>query len=221
MSVRSMARVWEHSQHGGTDLLMLLAIADFSDDQGTAFPAVDTLAEKCRMKSRNARYILRTLETSGELTIHQNQGPKGSNLYRINLDSLGVQHSAGVQCIAGVQPIAATPATHCTKPLQPIAAEPSLTVKEPLGRKSARSATMKTCPDDFQVTDAMTAWANSKGFPGDRIEPETERFLDYHRSKGNKFADWQAAWRNWISKSVEYRGIQGNDAQKSVFEGAV
>jgi len=37
MSVRTMARVWEQSQHAGTNLLMLLAIADFADDDGQAY----------------------------------------------------------------------------------------------------------------------------------------------------------------------------------------
>jgi len=31
-----MARVWELSRNRGNDLLMLLAIADFSDDDGKA-----------------------------------------------------------------------------------------------------------------------------------------------------------------------------------------
>ena len=36
MSVRTMAKVWESSRHAGSDLLMLLAIADFADDDGNA-----------------------------------------------------------------------------------------------------------------------------------------------------------------------------------------
>lgn len=37
MSVRKMAEVWEHSHHAGTHLLMLLAVADFADDDGRAY----------------------------------------------------------------------------------------------------------------------------------------------------------------------------------------
>jgi hypothetical protein len=36
MSVKTMARVWEFSVNQGNDLLMLLAIADFADDEGNA-----------------------------------------------------------------------------------------------------------------------------------------------------------------------------------------
>ena len=131
MSIRTMSKVWDCSQHAGSDLLMLLAIADFSDDDGNAYPAVATLAEKCRMKERNCRYILRTLEASGELSIKPNAGPKGSNLYRVNLGRLGLQHSAGGQSIAGLQHSAVTPATDCRQPLQHIAAKPSVNHQEP------------------------------------------------------------------------------------------
>lgn len=49
MSIRTMARVWDQSQHSGSELLMLLALADFADDDGNSYPAVPTLAAKCRM----------------------------------------------------------------------------------------------------------------------------------------------------------------------------
>jgi len=58
MSVRSIGRVWDHSAASGSFLLMLLAIADFADDDGNAYPSVPTLARKCRMKPRNANYIV-------------------------------------------------------------------------------------------------------------------------------------------------------------------
>ena len=87
MSVRTMARVWEYSSHKGNDLLMLLAIADFADDEGKAYPSVNTLAKKCRMQARGANKVLATLRASGELDIRQNEGPKGTNLYRVVLDA--------------------------------------------------------------------------------------------------------------------------------------
>lgn len=34
MSVKASAQVWERSGHSGSNLLMLLAIADFADDDG-------------------------------------------------------------------------------------------------------------------------------------------------------------------------------------------
>jgi hypothetical protein len=87
-----MARVWDLSKHKGSDLLMMLAIADFSDDDGRAYPSVQTLATKCRISStRHVNRILVVLRDSGELHVGISQGPRGTNLYRI---VLGIKASA-------------------------------------------------------------------------------------------------------------------------------
>lgn len=39
MSIRVMSSVWANSKQSGNDLLVLLALADFADDRGVAFPA--------------------------------------------------------------------------------------------------------------------------------------------------------------------------------------
>ena len=74
MSVRCITQVLDGSRHAGTDLLMLIVLADFADDEGNSYPAVATLARKCRMSSRNANYILRDLQESGELRVLKNEG---------------------------------------------------------------------------------------------------------------------------------------------------
>lgn len=80
-----MSRVWEQSQHSGAHLLMMLAIADFADDQGFASPSVAMLAEKCRVQLRAANYTLAVLKSSGELKVQQGGGTCGTNLYRVVL----------------------------------------------------------------------------------------------------------------------------------------
>jgi len=157
MSIAVMTDVWRRSQHSGSHLLMMLALADFSDDQGNCYPAVTTLAEKCRMKPRNANLVLATLRDSGELQIRLNEGPKGTNRYRIMLAALGgvqratglqnlagLQPDAGVQGATGMQPATATPVAACSKPLQPATDEPSLNHQEPSGRR--RVAKSPICP---------------------------------------------------------------------------
>lgn len=168
-----MTQVWERSQQAGTDLLVMLALADFSDDQGSSYPAVTTLAAKCRMKPRNMNYILAALVRSGELQIRANEGPKGTNRYRIVIDKLGmqslagdgVQGVAGVQSSAGVQPNARPPATQCALPLQHTADEPSLNRQE----TSSSSSSKKTPP--CPVRDLIKLFIDAgTGLP----EPKTE-----------------------------------------------
>lgn len=83
MSIRVMSHVWKQSRAKGGDLLVLLAIADFSDDSGTAFPSVSTLSQKARLDSRNVQRSIRRLITAGELTLSERQGPHGTNLYQV------------------------------------------------------------------------------------------------------------------------------------------
>lgn len=139
MSVRTMAKVWEYSQHGGTELLALLALADFADDDGNSFPSVGTLARKCRLQPRRMNYILASLEESGEVEIRKNKGRLGTNLYKIRLLSQGVHSNAGVQSSAGVQSDAGRGCTPVREPLHSSAPKPSLTIKEPSKRQKLHS----------------------------------------------------------------------------------
>lgn len=45
------------------------------------------------------------------------------------------------------------------------------------------------------------------------VQAELRRFIDHHTAVGSMMADWQAAWRTWISKAVEFgRGKPQNAA---------
>ena len=71
MSVRVLEQVWKTSQQHGSPLLVLLALADFADDDGTAYPSVGTLAKKVRLKERAVHQILADLVLSKELRIQK------------------------------------------------------------------------------------------------------------------------------------------------------
>lgn len=85
MSIRVMTRVWDHSTATGGTLLILLAIADFADDRGLAYPGMDRLAEKARLNPRNAQRAVRRLERTSELEVKVGAGPRGCNLFRVLL----------------------------------------------------------------------------------------------------------------------------------------
>lgn len=84
-----MTAVWEHSQHKGSELLLLLALADFAHDDGSSiYPSNAKLCEKVRMVERSVRYILRKLERSGELVV-EGKHHAGTTRYRIDMALLG------------------------------------------------------------------------------------------------------------------------------------
>lgn len=90
MSIAVQTRVWQESQHKGSALLLLLAIADCCNDEGkNAFPSVRTLAKKTRQTERNVQLLITKLQESGELSVEVGKAQHGTNCYTIHLDKLG------------------------------------------------------------------------------------------------------------------------------------
>lgn len=85
MSVYVTSWVWDNATDvGGTDLLVLLAIADHTDENGAnAWPSVATLARKTRLNERTVQRITRKLANGGHLLVDSTTGGRRSNRYRI------------------------------------------------------------------------------------------------------------------------------------------
>ena len=222
MSVRTMARVWELSQQSGSHLLMLLAVADFSDDAGFCYPGIDTLAVKCRTTYRNAIRLLDALVASGELEIRKGFGPpvKGGrlNLYRVRLEALeaqkGVSPTSPLSGVEESKEVTPTPLLsviqeskevtsrvergdiQSTQVVTPVSPKPSGNhQKEPsvLSDTSRRSR----IPSDWQPDDKLMAWAQQKR-PDLNLAEVVERFRDHWIAKGEARASWEASFRNWV-----------------------
>ena len=86
MSIKIMSLVWENGPQNSTDRFVLLAIADFANYEGTAWPSVTTLAEKCSMTKRTILRAIARLEEQGYLERKRRQ--RTSNLYQIICDRL-------------------------------------------------------------------------------------------------------------------------------------
>lgn len=97
MSIFVTSLVWKFSRAEGSTLLTALAIADFADDEGRAYPAVSTLAAKARISERSAQYAVRELIELGELLVEPGTGPRGTNTYCVQVQNLRGANSAGVQ----------------------------------------------------------------------------------------------------------------------------
>lgn len=69
MSIKVMSYVWDNSKAKGSELLLLLAIADHSADDGYCWPTIDTLAHKTRLNKRSVMRLVQSLEDLGELYV--------------------------------------------------------------------------------------------------------------------------------------------------------
>jgi hypothetical protein len=108
MSIHAVSWVLKHSEATGTDRLVLIALADYAnDDGGGAWPSVANISGKAKTKERATQYALRRLEEQGHIE-RSGKTPKGTNVYRVLMGGAdrapvklsGVQGGAPV----GVQP---------------------------------------------------------------------------------------------------------------------
>lgn len=90
MSIKTMTRVWEHSKQESSALLLLLALADFADDDGFCWPDEPTLAKKSRGSVRNTRRLLIKLEAEQEIVRRPGKG-RGHNTEYLVLSGLSAQ----------------------------------------------------------------------------------------------------------------------------------
>lgn len=97
MSNEALNRVWSSSLARGSDLVVMLRLADRADEKFECFPGHKSLAKDCRLQVRQVKAILQRLKKHGEISWRRRPSadPKeATNLYRI---TLGTVHSAA-QC---------------------------------------------------------------------------------------------------------------------------
>lgn len=71
---------------------------------------------------------------------------------------------------------------------------------QPNGCHKKPAARSCQIPADFQIGDAGTDYAKSKGMPAEAIPVEFERFVTHHKAKGSRFKDWGRAWQSWCQR---------------------
>lgn len=89
MSVRVLSKVWDGFPGGGYELLALLALADWSDDDDRCYPSMASIGRKTRLSEKQARRVVHSLEEAGFLRVIGGQTGGGiSRRYQIALDRL-------------------------------------------------------------------------------------------------------------------------------------
>jgi hypothetical protein len=197
MSLAATSYVLHRTFGNQTRKLLMIAIADFANDAGEAYPSIDTLASRAECSRRSVQEHLVLLEKSGELAIAANAGPRGTNLYRILFrkndapapSTQGVQElHGGVRDLrGGVQMSDAQTARGGANERRPFAPESSGTVRELSGREEERASAPEPTPPSDPVSTKLPALPSAKHdvlFPGDRhsanlaaVWPEAPRHM--------------------------------------------
>lgn len=67
--------------------------------------------------------------------------------------------------------------------------------------KVSRRKSRTELPKEFAPNESGVQAARDAGLD---LESEVRGFRNWHEAQGSTFADWQAAWRTWVGKAVEF-----------------
>lgn len=220
MSIRVMTEVWEHSTLKGTPLLIMLALADYCNDERYCWPGVETLAHKARISTRQTQRILKAMVEQGYLSIAENEGRKGTNIYTLppvnvmkslpDLDlSEVVTCASPVTCVSGGGDMRVAKVVTCVSP------EPSLNRHESSSADSLESAS----PVAKRITKprkqhVVTEWERQRWELGKLFSERTQVPIPEDRIK-------ELNMRWWTPLKAIYEMVKDFDETREVVEKAI
>ncbi|WP_439671453.1 helix-turn-helix domain-containing protein [Cupriavidus necator] len=224
-----MTLVWDGFPGSGSELLAMLALADWSDDDGRCFPSMSAIATKTRLSRSQAQRIVHGLIDGGFVEVLGNVfgGPPGATRqYRIVRSSLTGRMGATGSADATGRTHAQDGPRGCAETGRMGATqtviEPSITVRDTSAiQKKARTAKSKAAktaiPDGFGISENVRKWAQAKGHA--RLEEHLEHFIGTAKANAYQYADWDAAFMNAVRndwarlRQDARRGGTGTDAR--------
>src|SRR5579859_2401768 len=217
MSIDVMTMVWKKYPNGGSALLALLALADWSDDEGLSFPSMSAISKKTRLSRSQAQRVVHGLIEENFVAVLENSmggAPGSTPRYQINLDKLrgrmdatptgsvdatgSVGATGSADAADGPHGCGETGRTGATQYVN----EPSLTVKG--ARKGAITlrafldACKATGEKTIDDTDPIFAYAQKVGIDLEMIEDCWNVFKAAHLQTAKKQKDWRAHFRNAV-----------------------
>lgn len=202
---------------------VLLVLANRADKNHRCFPSLFSLAEDTGMSRRNVIRCIQNLENLH--LIDKQQRGINSTVYtlRVVTPSHHQAKNTGQRKVVTPghqkqgQPVTTDkcsvvtgshPGSDALSPpvVTPCHMEPPIEPKgNPKGdippTKKRREKT--DLPMAIEITDKMRAWAHEEGITSD-LQLETRKMLDHFKGNGEKKADWNATWRNWMRNSMVY-----------------
>ena len=116
-----MTMVWDRFPASGSELLAMLALADWCDDRGgSLYPSMKAVAKKIRVSEKQARRIVHGLEEKGFLSVvgNANGGAPGSTKqFRLHVEKLAELPLIEVDKNIDTAPMGVTPPADVTPPM--------------------------------------------------------------------------------------------------------
>jgi len=192
-----MTRVWDETRFRGTDLLILLCLADHANDQGACWPSYQTLAKRARCSRRQAIRCVQKLSAEGWIYIeHRRVGPleNKSNVFHLRIPEGGGDAKSLVTNGEGGGDICDIFSDeNVTRVVSPMSPKPSGnhkgTIKENL--VSSQGRTSEDSPSEFPDIEELEAFVcESTGLDFTHANACAEKWLA--GVQGKRIHDWRA-----------------------------
>lgn len=232
MSIQHVSAVIDarDTRLAGCRKLVLITLANRSDQHGKCWPSQELLADECGVSVRALAHHLKALEADGFITRstkHLGRGNGSRTAYVLNLEQLknapaeiacannapakNVECSGSWRHVTNRQEPSVTIEAKASIEREPKISAPS---KPEPSEKQNRSSRGTSLPDDWLLPDEWGEDARSIAFKAkqpiseDEISNEADKFRDYWTAKpgaaGRKL-DWRGTWRNWFRSYLERR----------------
>jgi len=213
MSIKVMSQVWQgYPGDSSPELLILLALADWCDDEGRCFPSIAAIGRKCRIGTRQAQRHVHRMIDVGMVAVTENVHggkPGSTRRYRINLDSLtGVANVTGVKNVTGV--VSDAEGCHGRRETGVVddtltIIDTSITVKKVSSRKKSE-ITLKqfldACKENSEQaipeTDPVFEYAETVGLDAEMIAVCWKEFKAAYLPTQKTYKDWRATFRKCV-----------------------
>lgn len=201
MSVAASRWAWNVSEplsHG--HLLVLLVLADRADESGVCWPSQRSIARQARVSGPTVVAALKALEAAGLITReaqHRENGSRRADRYQLAIPGVVSKPTEGglVKPQGGLEP--SEEPSHEPSPLP--SASPSAR-----GKRKRRNPTLMA--DDWMPDDRNREYAHDNGLD---VVLLVREFRAYWISRGTRRADWQATFRNHITRQIARLREQG------------
>lgn len=209
MSIKVMTLVWDNFPGNGSELLTMLALADWCNDAGGSLhPSISTVAKKIRLSECQARRIIHGLIDQGYLSVvanHFGGDPCQTRQYKINLSMLTT--SASDTPVASATPITGErdPYHRCAS--TPSAGdslttiEPSITITSSAKKRQPRHKVVFQDGEFIGIPDAVfDSWALA--YPNVNAKSELRKAAAWILSNPkNRKTDYLKFLNGWLGRA--------------------
>ena len=191
MSIKVMSHVWNMEIEDSTAKLALMALADFSDDDGYCFPSYKVLAKKISKSKRTAIRVVDKLAELGFVQIEKRElkdGTSSTNLYKIMIENDRVAQAHPRVTSPDNRVTRMTPPSDmCVTPINITTNEPSI---EPSINRHLTPLPPKPSLPDF-LDPAL--WEQYLAYKKERKEKLSKQGIEM------KFSEWA----KWASEGID------------------